>query len=450
MRNILEEASKRAIRYLDDIAERRVGPTAEAVKGLRAFDEPMPAIPTSGEETLRKLDEVGSPATIGIAGRRFFGFVIGGSLPITVAANWLASAWDQNTGLYRIAPVTSYLEEVSLRWLIDLFGLPAGSGGGFVTGATVANFTGLAAARNAVLRKAGWNVEADGLFGAPPITIMISGEAHPTLIKSLGMLGLGRNRVIRVPTDSQGRMRAEQLPRVSPPAIVCVQVGNVNTGAIDPIKRIIAQAHSDGAWVHIDGAFGLWAAASPRMAHLVDGVAEADSWATDAHKWLNVPYDCGLAFVRDPHSLKAAMSITAEYLPTETDRRNPSDFTPELSRRARGVEVWAALRTLGKQGVAEMIERTCRHARRFADGLRAAGFQVLNDVVLNQVLVSFGDAAITNRVIEGIQEDGTCWCGGTVWQGQTAMRISVSSWATTDEDVERSLEAMVRTARSKQ
>jgi glutamate/tyrosine decarboxylase-like PLP-dependent enzyme len=242
-------------------------------------------------------------------------------------------------------------------------------------------------------------------------------------------------------------MRADKLPRVPIPAIICAQAGNVNTGAIDPLSEIITQAHSEGAWVHIDGAFGLWAAASPRLRHLVEGITEADSWATDAHKWLNVPYDCGLAFVRNHHALKAAMSITAEYLPTETERRNPSDFTPELSRRARGVEIWAALRTLGKSGVAEMIERTCRHARRFADALRKAGCEVLNDVVLNQVLVAFGDPETTNRIIEGIQEDGTCWCGGTVWQGKTAMRISVSSWATTDEDVEKSLEAMIRIAR---
>jgi glutamate/tyrosine decarboxylase-like PLP-dependent enzyme len=310
----------------------------------------------------------------------------------------------------------------------------------------VANFTSLAAARHAVLARAGWNVEADGLFGAPKITVVIGEEAHPTLIKSLGLLGLGRTRVIRVPADNQGRMQAEKLPDLSEPAIVCVQAGNVNTGAVDPIGHIAAYAHKRGAWVHVDGAFGLWAAAAPSRAHLVAGIGDADSWATDAHKWLNVPYDCGLAFVRDPDALKAAMAITAEYLPTESEHRNPSDFTPELSRRARGIEVWAALRTLGKTGVADLVERTCRHARRFAEGLTAAGYTVLNDVVLNQVLVSFGDADTTNRVIAEIQADGTCWCGGTVWQGKTAMRISVSSWATTEEDVEMSLKAMIRAA----
>ena len=394
------------------------------------------------------MDEIGSPATMAMAGPRFFGFVIGGSLPVTLAANWLASAWDQNSALYNVTPATARLEQVALRWLIELFGLPENCSGAFVTGATVANFTALAAARHAVLERAGWNVEADGLFGAPPITVVIGQEAHPTLIKSLGLLGLGRNRVMRVPVDGQGRMRVDALPALTGPAIVCVQAGNVNTGAFDPIGAICQQAHAEGAWVHVDGAFGLWAAVAPSFAHLADGMQQADSWATDAHKWLNVPYDSGLAFVRNASALPAAMAITADYLPTDSPYRNPADYTPELSRRARGVEVWAALRGLGRLGLAEMIERCCRHARRFADGLSAAGYAVLNDVVLNQVLVSFGDAETTQRVIAAIQADGTCWCGGTVWQGHTAMRISVSSWATTEDDVERSLKAMLRIAAS--
>jgi glutamate/tyrosine decarboxylase-like PLP-dependent enzyme len=315
-----------------------------------------------------------------------------------------------------------------------------------VTGATVANFTALAAARHAVLMQAGWNVEADGLFGAPDVQVIVSMEAHPSLLKSLGLLGLGRQRVTRVPTDRQGRMRVDGFPEIAGPSIVCVQAGNVNTGAFDPIDEIIDRA--EGAWVHVDGAFGLWAAAAPSRAYLTTGVNRADSWATDAHKWLNVPYDSGIAFVRHADALRAAMAITAEYLPTETTFRNPADFTPELSRRGRGVDVWAALRHLGREGVADLVERCCRHARRFAEGLSEAGYEVLNDVVLNQVLVSFGDAQETRRVIAGIQQDGTCWCGGTEWQGRAAMRISVSSWATTDEDVERSLEAMLRVART--
>ena len=447
MRTLLENAAGRAIEYLEHLDQRPVGPRVEDIQNLQLFNEPIPPGATNPLETIALLDRVGSRGTMAIAGRRFFGFVIGGSLPVTIAAHWLATAWDQNSGLYRISPATAHLEQVALGWLKEILRLPAQCAGGFVTGATVANFTALAAARHAVLKREGWNVEADGLFGAPPITVVIGDEAHPTLIKSLGLLGLGRTRVIRVPVDGQGRMRATDLPKVQAPAIICVQAGNVNTGCIDPLDQICDRAASHHAWVHVDGAFGLWAAASPLLAGRVRGIERADSWATDAHKWLNVPYDCGLAFVRDPDALRAAMAITAEYLPTETEYRNPSDYTPELSRRARGVEVWAALRTLGRSGVANMIERTCAHARRFADGLAAASFDVLNDVTLNQVLVSFGDAAITNRVIEAIQNDGTCWCGGTVWQGRTAMRISVSSWATTEDDVERSVKAMVKAAR---
>jgi glutamate/tyrosine decarboxylase-like PLP-dependent enzyme len=284
------------------------------------------------------------------------------------------------------------------------------------------------------------------LFGAPPVTVVVGEEAHPTLFKSLGLAGFGRNRVVRVPVDKQGRMRADLFPNLSGPTIVCLQAGNVNTGAFDPAHLIIPKAKAANAWVHVDGAFGLWAAASPCKAHLLAGYADADSWATDAHKYLNTPYDSGLAFVRSPEVLQAAMAVSAAYLPS-SPARDPANFTPELSRRARGIEVWTALHTLGRSGLADLIERTCRFAGRFAEGLRAAGYTVLNEVVLNQVLVTFGDAERTRRVIAGIQQDGTCWCGGTVWQGQTAMRISVSSWATTEADVEHSLEAIIRVAR---
>jgi glutamate/tyrosine decarboxylase-like PLP-dependent enzyme len=312
----------------------------------------------------------------------------------------------------------------------------------------VANLTALAAARHTVLARIGWNVEADGLIGAPPITVIVGGEIHPSVSKALGILGLGRSRVVKIPVDAQGRMRPEKIPPLSGPTIVCAQAGNVNTGAIDPVGEICRIAHAAGAWVHVDGAFGLWAAAAPSLAHLAAGIADADSWATDAHKWLNVPYDSGLAFVRDPHALQAAMAITAEYLPTQSEYRNPSDFTPELSRRARGVDVWAAIHSLGRSGIAQMIEGNCVQARRFADKLAAAGFEILNEVVLNQVLVSFGDAARTHRIIAAIQADGTCWAGITVWQGRIAMRLSVSSWRTTDADVDASVAAMIRVARA--
>lgn len=445
---LLTDAARRATRYLEGLAERPVAPDPHAIQQLERFNEALPKGPVEASEVLSLLDELASPATIASAGGRFFGFVIGGSLPVALAANWLAGAWDQNSALYNVTPATARLEQVALDWLLDLFHLPVGSAGAFVSGATVANFTALAAARNAVLAHAGWNVEADGLFGAPPVTIVVGEEAHVSLFKALGMLGFGRNRPLRVPVDSQGRMRIDRLPDVSMPTIVCLQAGNVNSGAFDPVAEICERAHQMGAWVHVDGAFGLWAAASPEYSHLTQGVERADSWATDAHKWLNVPYDSGLAFVRDSEALRAAMAVTAEYLPTASAERNPSDYTPELSRRARGVEVWAALRSLGRSGVADLVGRNCRHARRFAEGLRAAGYRVLNEVVLNQVLVSFGDPETTQRVIAGIQQDGTCWCGGTQWQGHTAMRISVSGWATTEEDVERSLEAMLRVAQA--
>ncbi len=443
---LLKLAADRAIRYLDGVGDRPVAPTAEAVAGLSAFDMPLPEYSSEPETVVRLLDEIASPATIGMAGPRFFGFVIGGALPASLAASWLAAAWDQNTAFTDVTPATAQLERISLGWLVDLLGLPAGTGGGFVTGATVANQTALAAARHAVLTRAGWDVESDGLFGAPPVTVVVGGEAHPSLFKALGLLGFGRRRVVTVPSDAQGRMRADALPALDGPTIVCTQAGNVNTGAVDPVDEIAAWAHDAGAWVHVDGAFGLWAAAVPSLQHLTAGVADADSWATDAHKWLNTPYDNGLAFVRDPEHLRAAMAVTAEYLPAAGTSRNPCDYTPELSRRARGVEVWAALASLGRAGVVELVERTCAYARRFAAGLSGAGYQVLNDVVLNQVLVSFGDAETTKRVIAALQADGVCWCGGTVWHGETAMRISVSSWATTDADVTRSLESMLRVA----
>jgi glutamate/tyrosine decarboxylase-like PLP-dependent enzyme len=403
----------------------------------------MPDAGRPDDEVIALLDEIGSPATMAMAGGRFFGFVIGSSLPVTIASNWLSTAWDQNVVMHEVTPAAATIENVAIDWMVDLFGLPPGTGAGFVTGATVANFTALAAARHRVFDDAGWNVEADGLIGAPPVTLIVSDEAHPTLFKSLGMLGLGRDRVVRVPTDSQGRMISSKLPEIDGPTIVCTQAGNVNTGAFDPIGEICDAVKPRGAWVHVDGAFGLWAAAAEEYRPLIRGFERADSWATDAHKWLNVPYDGGISFVRNAADLAASMAITADYLLTDTEHRNPSDYTPELSRRGRGVDVWAALRSLGKRGVDDLVDRCCQHARRFAEGFREAGFEVPNEVVLNQVLVCFGDDAKTRSVIDAIQAEGTCWCGPTVWHGRTAMRISVSSWATTGEDVEKSLQAML-------
>jgi glutamate/tyrosine decarboxylase-like PLP-dependent enzyme len=449
MSNLLRSVMERAINYQQSLNDRRVSPSSEAVEPLAELNVPLQDEPIAGEEIIALLDRVGSPATVATSGGRYFGFVIGGSLPAAQAATLLVDVWDQNACLRVMSPIAIALEEVALRWLLDVLALPPDCGASFVTGASMANFTGLAAARHAVLERAGWDVEAKGLYGAPEITVVVGEEVHATVIKALGLLGFGRKRVVTVPTDEQGRMRVDALPPLSATTIICIQAGNVNTGAFDPAQKICDAAHRAGAWVHVDGAFGMWAAAAPDRAYLIKGFADADSWATDGHKWLNVPYDSGIAFVRNPDHLRAAMSFTAEYLP-QAYKREPLDYTPEASRRARGVAVWAALRSLGRNGLADLVERTCVYAARFAEGLQAADYRVLNDVVINQVLISFGDDAMTRKVITALQADGTCWCGETVWHGQVAMRISVSSWATTEADVERSLAAMVRLAREQE
>ncbi len=444
MKDLLTRTAERALAYLEALAGRRVAPSGDALARLAELDGPLPEAPSEPAAVLELLDAVASPATIASAGPRYFGFVTGGALPAALAANWLAGAWDQNSFSTTSSPVGAAFEQLAGRWLVEVLGLPPETRAALVTGTTVAQVTALAAARHAVLTRAGWDVEGQGLFGAPPVTVVVGDEAHSTLFKSLGILGLGRDRVTRVPVDGQGRMRADALPALRGPAVVCIQAGNVNTGAFDPAVEICAAARAAGAWVHVDGAFGLWAAAAPGRAHLAAGVADADSWATDGHKWLNVPYDCGVAFVRHPEALRAAMAMSASYLPSA--EYQPCDYTPESSRRARGVEVWATLKSLGRSGVADLVERNCRYAARFAEGLRAAGHEVLADVVLNQVLVAFGDDETTRRVVAAVQREGTCWAGGSVWQGRAAMRISVSSWATTEADVERSLEAIVRVA----
>jgi glutamate/tyrosine decarboxylase-like PLP-dependent enzyme len=447
MEKLLTETADRAARYLAGLADRNVAPLPEHVAGLTALGGPLPEGPADPTEILALLDDIGSPATVASAGGRYFGFVIGGALPAALAANWLAGAWDQNAFLQVMSPVAAKLEEIVLQWMLDLLGLPAGSGVGLVTGTTMANFSALAAARTALLHRAGWNVEEDGLFSAPPLHVVVGEEVHVSLLKALSMLGLGRSRVTRVPADNQGRMRPEALPALDDRTVICIQAGNVNSGAFDPAGEICARAQEKGSWVHVDGAFGYWAAASPEYAPLLSGAGAADSWAIDCHKWLNVPYDSAVAVVRNPDHLRTAMAMSAAYL-TPSAAREPGQFAPEASRRARGVELWAAMRSLGRNGLRELIERNCRQARLFARLLREAGYPILNDVVLNQVLVSFGSDEHTRRVIAGVQNEGTCWCGGTQWQGQAAMRISVSSWATTDNDVERSVAAMTKVAQT--
>ena len=445
LRELLTETVRRAGRFLESLPERRVAAARDADELVPALGGALPRKGLPASEILARLDEIGGQGVVASAGPRYFGFVTGGVLPASLAASWLAAAWDQNAFSEVGSPTGAAVERVAMRWVIEVLGLPADAGAAFVTGATMANFTALAAARRAVLLAHGHDVDRDGLGTAPEITVVAGEQAHATLFKALGMLGLGRERVVRAPADEQGRMRADALPALNGPAIVCTQAGNVNTGAFDPVGAVCDAVRAGDVWVHVDGAFGLWARASGRLAAPAAGVERADSWATDAHKWLNVPYDSGLTIVRDAGMLRGAMSVQADYLPDRASR-DPFEFTPETSRRMRGLEVWAAIASLGRNGLEELVERNCRQARRFAAGLRGAGFEILNDVVLNQVLVAFGDDRVTTEVIRGVQREGTCWCGGTHWNGRAAMRISVSSWATTDDDVERSLAAILRVA----
>jgi glutamate/tyrosine decarboxylase-like PLP-dependent enzyme len=442
---LLNAAAERAIRFVESVHERRVAPAEMHVSALAGFHEPFPTSPSDPRDVLAKLDELGSPASVATTGGRYFGFVNGGMVPAALAAHWLAGAWNQNAALRVMSPIAAELEEVVLRWICEALDLPADCAGGLVTCATTANFTSLLAARHALLRRAGWDVNDNGMFGAPPIEVVVGAEVHASLLKALSLAGFGKKRVTIVEADGQGRIRADKLPQLSNRSIVCIQAGNVNTGAFDPAEEICRRAREQGAWIHVDGAFGLWARVSPKFEHLTRGLELADSWATDAHKWPNVGYDSGVVLVRDGAALRASMGITAAYLEPGS-RREPMHHVPDASRRARGVELWAALKSLGRSGLRELIERTCSHAQQFARGLRDAGFEVLNDAVINQLLVSFGEPQVTREVIRRVQEDGTCWCGGTIWQGKTAMRISVSSWATTDLDVDRSLAAIIRIA----
>lgn len=444
---ILRMASNAAISYLEEVGNRSVAPSPEAVERLSELGGRIPDDPSDPLEVFDLLDRVGSPGTVTSAGPRYFGFVIGGALPVTVGANWLAATWDQNAAATVGSPTGVACEKISIGWLVDLFDLPDGAWGGLVTGATAANFTGLAAARQTLLRRQGWDIAAKGLFGAPKLRVVIGEEAHVSILVALRALGFGRDDFIIIPTDNQGRMRAEVLPDLDANTIICLQAGNVDSGAFDPAEEICAKARHAGAWVHVDGAFGLWARATPKYKHLTTGISQANSWATDAHKWLNVPYDSGIVLCRDPDHLAMTMALDpAAYLEEAMGAEEPMNFTLEMSRRARGVEVWAALKSLGRSGVSELVERTCKHAQKFALELDSAGFEILNDVVLNQVLVSFGSDEKTRRVIEKIQQEGTCWMGGTHWHGKEAMRISVSCWATTSSDVDKSIESIIRAA----
>jgi glutamate/tyrosine decarboxylase-like PLP-dependent enzyme/RimJ/RimL family protein N-acetyltransferase len=448
---VLQLAAHYGMQFHDTLSTRAVYARASFEELTAALGGELPEQGAEDDHVLTELVAAAEPGLIGSQTGRYYGFVFGSALPVAVAADWVATAWDQNAFSVVSSPAAAAAEHVAAGWIAELLGLPSDVSSGFVTGAQGANTTALAAARGHVLAAAGWDVEVAGLAGAPRIRVLAGTERHVTIDRSLRLLGLGTASTELVPVDAQGRLRADALAqalgRGEGPAIVCAQAGNVNTGAFDPLPEITAAAADAGAWVHVDGAFGLWAAASPRFRHLVDGVERADSWATDAHKWLNVPYDCGLVFTRHPEAHGRAMAVAASYL-QRSDGRSPADWVPESSRRARGFAVWAALRSLGRSGVEELVDRCCDHARAFAEILGAeTDVAILNDVVLNQVLVRFGDDdETTQEVVRRVQADGTCWLGGTVWQGKAAMRISVSSFRTTPEDVERSAGAILAAA----
>ncbi|MBA2331999.1 MAG: aspartate aminotransferase family protein [Actinobacteria bacterium] len=445
-----------AAQYLGSLPERSVAATATIDELREALSGPLPHAPTEPEQVIAELIAAAEPGVVATGSGRYFGFVIGGALPAALAADWLTSTWDQNAGLVVGGPSAAVVEEVCLRWLTELLGLPDGISAGFVTGCQMAHVTALAAARHHQLERAGWDLARGGLQGAPRVRVLVGAERHVTVDRAFRFLGLGSDQIEIVPADEQGRMRADALHATlsgaDGPIIVCAQAGNVNTGSFDPLEEIAAATEAAGAWLHVDGAFGLWAAASPRLRHLVAGHERADSWATDAHKWLNVPYDSGIAFCAHPEAHRAAMSVRAAYLEqSDPDAaRDQLDWNPEFSRRARGFPIYAAIRALGRSGITALVEGSCERAEELAAILEAAdGVEILNQVVLNQLLVRFGDDdGLTQQVVRAVQEDGTCWLSGTTWQGRAAMRVSLSNYRTTTADVERSAEAILEAAAS--
>ena len=442
---VLKSVTNYALDYVNQLTDRRVFPSHESMEKLAELSRPLPDSATNVDDVIELLNKVGSMNTVATNGGRYFGFVFGGTLPASLAASWLVSTWDQNAVFKVSSPIAAHIEKVAANWLLELLRLPEDSAVGFVSGTTMANFCGAIAARYQLSKRLGWDIKAKGMHNAPPIRVIVGEEVHASMQRALILAGFGLDNLIRVPTDEQGRIIDQNFPDLDESTLVCLQAGNVNTGAIDPVKNICLAAKEREAWVHIDGAFGLWARVSQKKLALTEGCELADSWAIDLHKWLNVPYDSGLIVCKHTEILQNALSVSADYLP-QSAGADPYFFTPEMSRRARAIETWAALYSLGQNGVVDLIEGCCLHAQRFAKNLETAGFKILNHVVLNQVLVSFGDATLTNRIIKKIQDDGTCWCGGTVWKGQTAMRISVSSWMTTEEDIEICSAAIIKIA----
>lgn len=432
-----------ALEYMGTAQERPVFPTAEAIEGLKAFDEPLPEMPGDPHVLLELLHEKGSPATVAQTGGRYFGFVNGGIAPAALAAKWLADVWDQNTAMYVISPVASRLEEVCERWLVSLLGLPEGTAAGFVGGSSTATLCGLAAGRNHLLSALGYNVAEKGLFGAPEITVVLSEGAHSTIYKALSILGLGSERVIKVPMDAQGRIRPELVPEPDNRTLLILQAGNVNSGAFDEFGALCDKARAAGAWVHVDGAFGLWAAGSEALQHLTAGVEKADSWSVDAHKTLNAPYDNGIILCRDRDALTGALHMSGSYI-VYSPQRDGMLYTPEMSRRARIVELWATLKSLGRIGVSELVEDLHQKAVYFAEGLAENGFEILNDVCFNQVLVSAGTPELTTATLAAVQDSGVLWCGGSQWEGRPVIRLSVCSYRTTESDIEKCIKAFVK------
>jgi glutamate/tyrosine decarboxylase-like PLP-dependent enzyme len=456
-KELFSTAASHAARFRDTAGDRLHRPMRNYAAAVDVFTEALPAQSSPVAEVLEELVKRAEPGLHLMTGARFFGWVIGGSHPMGVAADFLTSAWGQNAGNHTASPSAAAAEEAAARWLLELLGLPAASSVGFVTGATVANFTCLAAARGEMLRRAGWDADAQGLFGAPPITVLIGDDAHTTVFSALQFLGLGHDRVVRIPTDDQGKMLppafAKAIAEISGPCIAILQAGQINTGACDDFQMLIPIAKARGAWVHVDGAFGLWAQASPRRRNLTAGVALADSWATDGHKWLQTPYDCGYAIVRDELAHRRAMTIAASYLPLASEgERDPSHYVPELSRRARGFATWAMIKHLGRDGIEAMVEGACGAAALMAKALaRESGIAVANDVVLNQIIVRFGSDLpdeqaddLTKRTIDALQREATLFVGGAIWRGRHVMRLSVTNYQTDSAEAERAVEAIVR------
>ncbi|MEM7383417.1 MAG: aminotransferase class V-fold PLP-dependent enzyme [Verrucomicrobiota bacterium] len=442
---LVRNATERACHFFQKNESSPVFPTTSSIRSLFGFSEALPGTSTDPAEVLAQLDDLGSPATVRYESGRYFGFVMGSSEPVATAASILSTAWDQNVGLPVMSPVGAHLDAITARWICELLGLPGDATASFCSGATIANLTCVLAARDALLARAGWDVREKGLFGAPPLQVVASAEIHVSVLKALQHAGIGRNAITMVDTDDHGRIQADALPETGAMTLALVQAGNVNTGHSDPFAEIIPRIHANGGWVHVDGAFGLWAAASPRRAHHVEGVQRADSWATDSHKWLNAPYDAGIAICAREEDLRRAMTTDAAYLATGS-KRALMHLGLQLSQRARAIETWSIIASKGRSGIAAMIDNTCDLAQRMAEGLARGGAELLAPVGLNQMLVSFGPD--THRVIEAVQADGTCWAGGTVWKGQSAMRLSLSDTTITEAVIDESVATILRAWRS--